>query len=132
MISHNCVKSLTKPKYMEITAASVIIATNIVEYEEIVNNETVIKYKYDCVVYNKDEYLTILAISTNQVINQLYDEIEVIKGLLNITTSTIAEWNNINSYQIGDKVQYNGKIWESTIANNIWTPGALGWIEVNI
>lgn len=47
----------------------------------------------------------------------------------------IPEWEqpgSTNPYQIGDRVTYNGKTWESTIANNIWAPDVYGWIEINI
>lgn len=33
-------------------------------------------------------------------------------------------------YQIGDKVTYQGKTWECTIANCVWAPGVYGWREV--
>lgn len=47
----------------------------------------------------------------------------------------IPEWeqpNSTNAYQIGDKVSFNGKIYESVIANNIWSPAdyPAGWKEV--
>ena len=47
----------------------------------------------------------------------------------------IPEWeqpNSTNAYMIGDKVSYNGKIYESTIDNNIWSPEAYpaGWQEI--
>lgn len=45
----------------------------------------------------------------------------------------IPEWiqpDSTNAYQIGDRVSHNGKIWENTIANNVWEPGVYGWIEV--
>ena len=47
--------------------------------------------------------------------------------------NVIPEWeqpNSTNAYQIGDKVTYNGKTWESTIANNVWAPDVYGWIEI--
>lgn len=47
----------------------------------------------------------------------------------------IPEWeqpDSTNPYQIGDRVTHNGKTWENTIANNVWEPGAYGWVEVNI
>lgn len=47
----------------------------------------------------------------------------------------IPEWeqpDSTNAYQIGDRVTYNGKTWESTIANNVWAPDVYGWIEINI
>ena len=34
-------------------------------------------------------------------------------------------------YQLGDKVTYNGKTYESTIANNVWAPDVYGWKEVS-
>lgn len=44
--------------------------------------------------------------------------------------SAIPEWHqpdSTNPYQIGDKVTYNGQIYESTVANNVWAPGVYGW-----
>lgn len=51
--------------------------------------------------------------------------------------NTIPEWEqpgSTNGYQIGDRVRYNDKVYESTIANNIWSPTAYpaGWQEINI
>lgn len=45
----------------------------------------------------------------------------------------IPEWEqpeSTNPYMAGDKVTHNGKIWESTIDNNVWEPGVWGWQEV--
>ena len=47
----------------------------------------------------------------------------------------IPEWeqpDSTNAYQIGDKVTFEGKTYESVIANNIWSPAAYpaGWREV--
>lgn len=50
-------------------------------------------------------------------------------------SNTIPEWeqpDSTNPYQIGDRVTYNGKVWESTIANNVWAPDVYGWTEINI
>jgi len=46
--------------------------------------------------------------------------------------NVIPEWEqpgSTNAYQIGDKVMFEGHIYESTIANNIWSPSAYpaGW-----
>ena len=35
-----------------------------------------------------------------------------------------------DAYQIGDKVNHNGQVWESNTANNVWEPGVFGWIVV--
>lgn len=49
----------------------------------------------------------------------------------------VPDWeqpDSTNAYQIGDRVRFEGKIYESTIANNIWSPSAYpaGWKEVSI
>lgn len=49
--------------------------------------------------------------------------------------NVVPDWeqpDSTNAYQIGDKVRFNGKIYESTIANNIWSPSdyPAGWKEV--
>lgn len=48
----------------------------------------------------------------------------------------IPDWeqpDSTNGYMKGDKVNYNGVIYESIIDNNIWSPAAYpaGWQEVN-
>ena len=45
----------------------------------------------------------------------------------------IPEWeqpSSTNPYMIGDKVRHNGKVWISTVDNNVWEPGVYGWDEV--
>lgn len=47
----------------------------------------------------------------------------------------IPEWeqpDSTNPYQIGDKVRFEGKVYESVVANNIWNPRDYpqGWREV--
>lgn len=45
----------------------------------------------------------------------------------------IPEWvqpDSTNPYMKGDKVSYNGKNWESTIDNNVWSPDTYGWVEI--
>ena len=47
----------------------------------------------------------------------------------------IPEWkqpDSTNAYQIGDKVMFEGKTYESLIANNIWSPRdyPAGWREI--
>jgi hypothetical protein len=31
---------------------------------------------------------------------------------------------------VGDRVTFNGQTWESTVANNVWSPGVYGWVVV--
>lgn len=49
----------------------------------------------------------------------------------------IPEWeqpDSTNAYQIGDRVMFDGKVYESLINNNVWSPAAYpaGWQEVNV
>ena len=49
--------------------------------------------------------------------------------------NVIPEWeqpDSTNPYMIGDKVSFEGKVYESVIDNNIWSPAAYpaGWKEV--
>ena len=50
--------------------------------------------------------------------------------------NVIPEWeqpNSTNAYMTGDKVMFNGIVYESLIDNNIWSPAVYpaGWAEVN-
>ena len=51
--------------------------------------------------------------------------------------TVIPDWeqpDSTNPYMIGDKVRFEGKIYESVINNNIWSPSAYpqGWKEISI
>lgn len=50
------------------------------------------------------------------------------------TPGVIPDWeqpSSTNPYSKGDKVRHNGKIWTSTIDNNVWEPGTVEyWKEV--
>lgn len=42
----------------------------------------------------------------------------------------IPDWeqpDSTNPYMIGDKVRFEGHIYESTINNNVWAPNVYGW-----
>ena len=55
------------------------------------------------------------------------------KVLVDPTGETILEWeqpDSTNPYMKGDKVTHNGKVWVSTIDNNVWEPGVYGWTEI--
>ena len=48
--------------------------------------------------------------------------------------NVIPEWeqpDSTNPYMKGDKITYDGKVYESTIDNNVWAPNVYGWVEVN-
>lgn len=57
------------------------------------------------------------------------------KVLITGTETTPPEWEqpgSTNAYMKGDRVTYKGKVYESTIDNNVWAPDAYpqGWKEV--
>lgn len=37
--------------------------------------------------------------------------------------------DSTNPYATGDKVTHNGKLWVSTVDQNVWEPGVYGWSE---
>ena len=54
------------------------------------------------------------------------------KVLIDPSGETIPEWvqpDSANAYMIGDKVKFEGNVYESVIDNNIWSPSAYpaGW-----
>ena len=57
------------------------------------------------------------------------------KVLIDPTGETILDWeqpDSTNPYMIGDKVKFEGKIYQSLIDNNVWSPTAYpqGWEEI--
>lgn len=51
--------------------------------------------------------------------------------------NVIPEWeqpDSTNPYMLGDRILFNGIVYESVINNNIWSPSAYpaGWKQVNI
>ena len=48
----------------------------------------------------------------------------------------IPEWRQPtgahDAYNTGDRVLYQGKVYESTMNGNVWEPGVTGWIEVEV
>ena len=57
------------------------------------------------------------------------------KVLVDPTGETILDWeqpDSTNPYMKGDKVKFEGKIYQSLIDNNVWSPSAYpaGWTEV--
>ena len=61
MINHGKIHSSNRPQEIEMTSASVFVASNITPYTKEVEGHIQEGYEYDCVEYTKDEYLTALA-----------------------------------------------------------------------
>ena len=49
------------------------------------------------------------------------------------STTDVLPWeqpSSTNPYMAGDRVIWDGKVWESEIDGNVWMPGVYGWREV--
>lgn len=47
--------------------------------------------------------------------------------------NVIPEWeqpDSTNPYKKGDRVMFNGQVYESTIDGNVWAPNVYGWVTV--
>lgn len=53
---------------------------------------------------------------------------------IGFTDSGVPMWTqplgSTDAYAKGDKVSYNGTLWESEVDANVWQPGVYGWHEV--
>lgn len=53
---------------------------------------------------------------------------------IGFTESGVPMWTQplgaTDAYAKGDKVSYDGKLWESEVDANVWQPGVYGWVEV--
>jgi len=84
MTDYGKVCGASRPQEIEITATSVFIASNIEEYTEEIDGETISGFKYDYVGYTKDEYLSTVAIANANAIKELADELAAAKILLGV------------------------------------------------
>ena len=83
MINYGKIKSSVRPQEIELTSDKVFIASNIEEYEEVIDGRETNGYKYDWVCYSKDEYILLMA-QNNADIAALREELEAAKILLGV------------------------------------------------
>lgn len=74
------VRSSTRPNEIEFTSTSVLVATDIEQYEEEVDGHVMAGYEYNCTEYTKDEYLALQA----SKITSLQEELQAAKILLGV------------------------------------------------
>lgn len=74
------IRSAVRPKDVEITANSVLVASNITPYNEEFDGHTLSGYEYDCTEYSKDEYLLMQA----GKVASLEEELSAAKVLLGV------------------------------------------------
>lgn len=86
----------------------------------------------DRVLYNNTLYKVITA-HTSQETWAPTDAPSLFAKVLIPDVDIIPAWeqpDSTNTYKAGDRVTHNGKIWVSTVDNNVWEPGVYGWDEV--
>ena len=74
------VRSSVRPQEVEFTANSVLVASNIEPFEEVVGDRTLSGFEYECTEYTKDEYLML----QNSKILSLEEELQATKILLGV------------------------------------------------
>ena len=77
---HPKLRSTVHPQDIEITANSVIIASDVTEFEETINGYTLTGYEYKGTEYSKDEYLLLQA----GELSSLREELAAAKILLGV------------------------------------------------
>jgi hypothetical protein len=86
----------------------------------------------DRVLYNNTLY-KVLQSHTSQETWMPTDTPSLFAKVLIPDEDVIPEWEqpeSTNPYMTGDKVMYDGKVWVSTIDNNVWSPSTYGWQEI--
>lgn len=86
----------------------------------------------DRVLYN-DTLYKVLQDHTSQETWKPTDAPSLFSKVLIPVSDVIPAWvqpDSTNAYMKGDKVEHNGKTWESDIDNNVWEPNVYGWSEV--
>ena len=91
-----------------------------------------ISYKTGCRVTHRKALYKCLADHVSQESWNPDDAPSLWAKVLIPDPGVIPEWEqpgSTNPYMMGDKVKHNGKVWKSTIDNNVWEPGVYGWEE---
>lgn len=93
------------------------------------------QYKKDDRVQYEGVLYKVLQDHTSQQTWTPLDAPSLFAKVLTSTTGEPQEWeqpDSTNGYKVGDRVIFNGKIYESTVDNNVWSPGAypVGWKEI--
>lgn len=74
------VRSSKRPSVIEFTPTSVLVASDIIPYEEEIDGHTLSGFEYNCTEYSKDEYLAY----QNERIAELAQQLEAAKILLGV------------------------------------------------
>lgn len=83
MIEIKKVRSTGYPEEIIVTNTSVLIASNVKEYSETIDDHTMEGYEFDYKIYSKDEYIALMA-QNSKKIAELEDELAATKILLGV------------------------------------------------
>lgn len=83
MIKVTNVRSNTIPPEIQVLQTSVIIASNIKQYSQTIDQYEEHGYEYDCQIYTKDQYIMKIGQQT-KAIEELQDQLEAAKILLGV------------------------------------------------
>ena len=125
----------TKNEYQaKIASVSDSVALYCVDVFPVWSGNSVQYDKDDRVSYNGVLY-KVLQTHTSQATWTPTDAPSLFAKVLTSDTGEILDWeqpDSTNAYMKGDKVRYNGKVYESLIDNNVWSPEGYpaGWREI--
>lgn len=91
------------------------------------------EYKVDQRVLHEDILYKVLQDHTSQETWTPVDTPSLFAQVLIPDENAIPEWvqpDSTNPYMVSDKVMFDGKVYESTVDNNVWAPNAYGWKEI--
>ena len=83
MINYGQVKSSFRPQEIELTSNKVFVASNIEEYQDIIDGKEINGYQYNYTCYSKDEYILLMAQNSSDI-TTLREELEAAKILLGV------------------------------------------------
>lgn len=81
MINYGHIYGSTKPKEIELTSNLVLVNTNIQTYSKQLDGRTEEGYEYDCICYTKDEYISFLGKTNDELQEQILDTQEALSDL---------------------------------------------------
>lgn len=92
-----------------------------------------VAYAVDDRVQYEDNLYKVLIAHTSQAAWTPTAAVSLFAKVLIPDQNQVPEWEqpySTNPYMKGDRVMYNGIMYESTVDNNVWAPGVYGWVEV--
>lgn len=134
---------ITKEKAYQLRALIERAAASLSDEDALTGVELFPRWNGDGVEYKADERVSYngilfkcLQAHTSQITWTPTDAPSLWAKVLIPDPEVIPDWeqpDSTNAYMKGDKVRYNGKIYESLIDNNIWSPTdyPAGWQEVS-